>query len=54
MYDIDLCNGINCPLKEQCSRYVLGVQLSIYDMDKEIHHLWWVEPSYKMESVIII
>lgn len=43
MYDIDLCNGVGCPLKEQCKRYVLGA----YNTDKEHRCLWWVEPKYE-------
>lgn len=42
MYDMDLCNGIKCPLKDKCLRYTHGLKA----IENNRSFSWWVEPAY--------
>ena len=42
MNDIEFCKGTDCPLKDNCSRFILGLNAPKFS--------WWIEPLYKSET----
>ena len=41
-FDITLCPGTGCPLKNKCKRYTAGVKA----IELGFFPLWWMEPDY--------
>ena len=41
MNDIALCNGVCCPIKTTCQRFILAKKL------KSNRYAWWADPCYK-------
>jgi len=44
MNDITLCNGVCCPIKTTCQRFILAKKL------KSNRYAWWVDPCYKNDK----